>query len=108
MENFEQLTIPFGYGKIKKTKCDYHNTEFHPIIKKEKKITIKDSVNIALSRLPKIFYAYSNPYQNSLVSEVRKISERPFVSDGTIMRTLRDVPNIQCIDHCKSIYEQLL
>jgi len=79
----------------------------HKKEKKQKKMTIIKAVGIAVGRLPKTFQAYKNPYSRSLVSEVRIISHRPFVSSVTIMRRLRESHLVKCIDSHKSIYRKL-
>jgi len=73
---------------------------------KKKKMTIIKAVELALERLPETFPAYLNPYKKSLESEVKRISGRSFVTSVTVMRRLRDVPFVKCIDSHKSIYAQ--
>lgn len=73
----------------------------------KKPMTIKRAIILALPKLPETFSGYENPFGVSLVGMVRKISNRKYVGDSTILRELRKRKSVECVDHNKGIYKQL-
>lgn len=74
--------------------------------KKEKKITVIEATEIAFSRMAVEFHVID------LVNEVRSITERPHLMDGTVTRDLRDLKvlgkiNYEVIDHNKARYKKI-
>lgn len=73
---------------------------------KEKKITVLEAVLIAFTKMGKEFSVVS------LVDEVRLITERPMLMDGTITKELRNARKDGLIDYeivnqVKAIYRKL-
>jgi len=98
------LTPPILRSKLNKKIVT--TTKKSNIIKK-KKISIREAIPLALVILNKEFSAYINPYEKSLIGEIKDILNRPFVSDTSIMRRLRESGLAKCIDPIKSRYKQL-
>jgi len=83
---------------------------FEPEIMEEekKRPTIKKSVGIVFGKMPKIFGA------SSLISQVKVVSGRENVFDGTVLRKLRELRtdvdsgvNYEVIDNHKAIYKKI-
>lgn len=73
---------------------------------KEKKITVAEATLIAFTRMGQEFHVIN------LVAEVRLITERPALMDGTVTRALRDAKqsgqiDYDVIDQKKGIYKKV-
>ena len=72
------------------------------------KITVKKAVFHSFNQLPEVFSLLN------LINIVRSVTERPYLTDGTITRRLRELRsepetplNYRVIDNHKAIYKKI-